>query len=124
MLKSVEVEFLGKPVVLECTHKRQFPPPQMYGHTPADIDVLWTQGALPQAEYHLLKTWQARCGLMVMGPKCMDCPLAVKKTPRPGRPKIFDTEPWLPAKRRLHWEDMAKKRKVHSAGVTSADEGG
>jgi|GEM_PF-2703290 len=111
MLKPLETEFKGRPLSLECTHRRNFPPPQMYGHTIEDIDVLWKQGNLDQNQHQLLKTWAENCGLMVMGPRCLDCPLALKRNPRPGRPEVIETENWLEAKRRMHWEDMkAAKR--------------
>jgi hypothetical protein len=106
MLKPLESEYRGRKVILECTHKRTFPPPQMYGATDEDVDNLWRQGNIGQTEYQLLKTWQEKCHLMVMGPRCLDCPLALKRNPRPGRPNVIETEPWLAAKERMHWEDM------------------
>jgi hypothetical protein len=78
----------------------------MYGSSAEDIDVLWRQGAISATQHQLLKTWQERCGLMVMGPRCLDCPLALKQNPRPGRPHVVETESWLEAKRRFYWEDM------------------
>ena len=111
MLKPLDTEFKGRPLSLECTHRRNFPPPQMYGHTIDDIDVLWKQGNIDQNQHQLLKTWAENCGLMVMGPRCLDCPLALKRNPRPGRPEVIETENWLEAKRRMHWEDMKAAKK-------------
>lgn len=106
MLKPLETEFKGREISLECTHKKAFPPPQMYGHTPEDVDTLWKQGAIDQNQYQHLKVWKEQCGLMVMGPKCLDCPLALKRNPRPGRPNVIETESWLEVKNRMHWDDM------------------
>jgi len=110
MLKPLETEFKGRTLTLECAHKKAFPPPQMYGHTPEDVDTLWKQGVVDQNQYQHLKVWQESCGLMVMGPKCLDCPLALKQNPRPGRPHVIEVEPWLPAKEKIHWEDMAANK--------------
>lgn len=110
MLKPLETEYRGRRIVLECTHKKIFPPPQMYGATDEDIDNLWRQGNLSQNEYQLLQTWQEKCHLMVMGPRCLDCPLALKQNPRPGRPHVIETEPWLAAKERMRWEDMKSSK--------------
>ena len=115
MLKPLETEFKGRQVALECTHKQAFPPPQMYGSTPEDIDTLWRQGRVDQALYQHLKTWHDACGLMIMGPKCLDCPLALKQNPRPGRPHVIETEPWLAAKDRMRWDDMAAAKKATEA---------
>jgi hypothetical protein len=106
MLKPLETEFKGREISLECTHKKTFPPPQMYGHTPEDVDTLWKQGAIDQNQYQHLKVWKEQCGLMLMGPKCLDCPLALKRNPRPGRPNVIETESWLEAKNTMHWADM------------------
>ena len=106
MLKPLEIEYQGHQVTLECTHKKAFPPPQMYGHSPEDVDTLWRQGAIEQKEYQLLMTWKDKCGLMVMGPRCLDCPLAKLQNPRPGRPEVVTTEPWLARKEKFRWEDM------------------
>lgn len=118
MLRVLQTSYQGREIVLECTHKKQFPPPQMYGSSAEDIDVLWRQGAISATQHQLLKTWQERCGLMVMGPRCLDCPLALKQNPRPGRPNVVETESWLEAKRRFHWEDMkeGKLQKVVEEG--------
>jgi hypothetical protein len=78
----------------------------MYGHTLEDIDMLWRQGDLNQNQHQLLKTWAEKCGLMVMGPRCLDCPHALLRNPRPGRPEVIETENWLEAKHRMHWDDM------------------
>jgi len=59
-----------------------------------------------QAQYQHLKTWHDACGLMIMGPKCLDCPLALKQNPRPGRPHVIETEPWLDVKEKIRWDDM------------------
>jgi hypothetical protein len=118
MMRVLTTTFQGREIVLECTHKKQFPPPQMYGSTPEDIDVLWRQGAINATQYQLLKTWQEKCGLMVMGPRCLDCPLALKLNPRPGRPQVTEPEPWLEAKKRIHWEDM--KNGKHKTGTVAA----
>ena len=59
-----------------------------------------------QNQHQQLKVWQDKCGQMVMGPKCLDCPLALKQNPRPGRPNVIETENWLDAKRKMHWDDM------------------
>jgi hypothetical protein len=114
MLKSIDVEYRGRKLTLECTHARQFPPPQMYGHTPDDIDTMWRQGTIDQNLYQLLTTWREHCGIMVMGPKCLDCPLALKQNPRPGRPHVIETEPWLTVKDQIHWEDMARNKTLTS----------
>jgi len=106
MLKPLTTTYKGREITLECTHKKIFPPPQMYGHTPEDIDTLWKQGAIDQNQHQHLKVWKEKCGLMVMGPRCLDCPLALKQNPRPGRPHVIETEPWLPAKEKMHWDDM------------------
>lgn len=106
MLKPLTIIYQDREITLECTHKKVFPPPQMYGSTPDDIDNLWKQGAIDQNQHQHLKVWQEKCGLMVMGPRCLDCPLALKQNPRPGRPHVIETEPWLPAKRKMHWDDM------------------
>lgn len=112
MLKPLETEYRGRKIVLECTHKKIFPPPQMYGSTDEDIDNFWRQGAINQTEYQLLTTWREKCHLMVMGPRCLDCPLALKQNPRPGRPSVIETEPWLAAKERMRWEDMKTSREM------------
>ena len=106
MLKPLTVTYQGREITLECTHKKTFPPPQMYGSTPDDIDNLWKQGAIDQNQHQHLKVWQENCGLMVMGPRCLDCKLALKQNPRPGRPHVIETEAWLPVKRKMHWDDM------------------
>jgi len=106
MLKPLTVNYQGREITLECTHKKTFPPPQMYGSTPDDIDNLWKQGAIDQNQHQHLKVWQENCGLMVMGPRCLDCKLALKQNPRPGRPHVIETEPWLPVKRQMRWDDM------------------
>ena len=106
MLKPLTINYKNRSITLECTHKQTFPPPQMYGATPEDIDVLWKQGRIDQNQYQHLKTWQENCGLMVMGPRCLDCPLALKQNPRPGRPHVIETENWLKVKERIYWEDM------------------
>lgn len=106
MLKPLTTTFQGREITLECTHKREFPPPQMYGSTPEDIDTLWKQGTIDQNQYQHLKVWHDKCGLMVMGPRCLDCPLALKQNPRPGRPHVIETENWLEAKNKMHWADM------------------
>jgi hypothetical protein len=116
MMRPLETLYRGRVIVLECVHKKQFPPPQMYGSTPDDIDILWRQGSINATQYQLLKTWQERCNLMVMGPRCLDCPLALKQNPRPGRPNVIETEPWLAAKKRMYWEDM-KAGKVNGVGT-------
>ena len=106
MLKPLTTNYKGREVTLECTHKKTFPPPQMYGSTPEDIDTLWKQGTIDQNQYQHLKVWGEKCGLMVMGPRCLDCPLALKQNPRPGRPNVIETENWLKAKNQMHWDDM------------------
>ena len=106
MLKPLQTEFKGRTITLECTHKRAFPPPQMYGSTPEDIDNLWRQGRVDQGQYQHLTTWREACGLMIMGPKCLDCPLALTQTPRPGRPDVIETSPWLEDKEKMRWDDM------------------
>lgn len=106
MLKPLTTIYQEREITLECTHKKTFPPPQMYGATPEDIDNLWKQGTLDQNQYQQLKVWQDNCGLMVMGPRCLDCPLALKQNPRPGRPHVIETESWLSAKERMRWADM------------------
>lgn len=106
MLKPLKTTYRAREITLECTHKRSFPPPQMYGSTPDDIDTLWKQGTIDQNQYQHLKVWQENCGLMVMGPKCLDCPLALKQNPRPGRPHVIETENWLDRKRKMYWDDM------------------
>lgn len=106
MLKPLTTTYKDREVTLECTHKRTFPPPQMYGSTPDDIDTLWKQGTIDQNQYQHLKVWHEKCGQMVMGPRCLDCPLALKQNPRPGRPNVIETENWLEAKNKMHWDDM------------------
>lgn len=118
MLKPLETEFKGRAISLECTHKKKFPPPQMYGHTPEDVDTLWRQGAIDQNQYQHLKVWKEQCGLMVMGPKCLDCPLALKRNPRPGRPNVIETENWLEAKNKMHWDDMKAGKLTQPAAET------
>lgn len=111
MLKHLVVQYKGVEISLECTHKKDFPPPQMYSSTAEDIDTLWRQGAVSQIQYQMLQTWKEKCGLMVMGPRCLDCPLALKRNPRPGRPNVIETEPWLPAKERMYWQRMKEQGK-------------
>lgn len=130
MLKPLQTKFKGREINLECTHKREFPPPQMYGSTPEDIDTLWKQGTIDQNQYQHLKVWHDKCSLMVMGPRCLDCPLALKRNPRPGRPNVIETENWLVAKRKIHWADMkvGKQASEEDGGVqmkltASADAG-
>ncbi len=106
MMRALHTTYRGRSIVLECTHKKVFPPPQTYGSTAADIDVLWKQGNISATQHQMLTTWRDNCGLMVMGPRCLDCPLALKQNPRPGRPNVYETEQWLPAKKRIYWEDM------------------
>jgi hypothetical protein len=110
MLKHLDVVYQGHNIALECIHKKDFPPPQMYGSTAEDIDTLWRQGALTQNAYQMLQTWKEKCGIMVMGPRCLDCPLALKRNPRPGRPNVIETEPWLPAKERMYWDRTKPSR--------------
>lgn len=110
MLKPITIKHLGQEITLECTHKRIFPPPQMYGATDADIDNLWRQGVLSQTEFQQLETWRRICHQMIMGPRCMDCPLALKQNPRPGRPYIIETEPWLPAKEKMKWDVRLRQK--------------
>ncbi len=124
MLKPLETEFKGRRIVLECTHKRRFPPPQMYGSTRQDIDTLWKQGVIDQNQYQHLKVWDENCGQMVMGPKCLDCPLALKQNPRPGRPNVIETENWLEAKNRIHWEDMKAGKLAPASEDSEAPEPG
>ena len=106
MLKPLTTIFRDHEITLECTHKKIFPPPQMYGSTPEDIDTLWKQGVIDQNQYQQLRVWKEKCGIMVMGPRCLDCPLAKKQNPRPGRPNVIETESWLAAKEKMHWADM------------------
>jgi len=106
MLKPLTTNYKNREITLECTHKKVFPPPQMYGHTPEDIDNLWKQGVIDQNQHQHLRVWKENCGLMVMGPRCLDCKLALKQNPRPGRPHVIETEPWLAAKDRIYWDDM------------------
>jgi hypothetical protein len=106
MLKPLTTIYREREITLECTHKQIFPPPQMYGSTPEDIDTLWKQGTIDQNQYQQLKVWKDNCGLMVMGPRCLDCPLALKQNPRPGRPHVIETEPWLAVKEKMRWDDM------------------
>ena len=120
MLKPLQTEFKGRTITLECTHKRAFPPPQMYGSTPEDIDNLWRQGRVDQGQYQHLTTWREACGLMIMGPKCLDCPLALKQNPRPGRPHVIETESWLDVKEKIHWEDMKDTKRTATPEVPAA----
>lgn len=106
MMRALHTTYRDREIVLECTHKKVFPPPQTYGSTAADIDVLWKQGSISANQHQMLTTWRTHCGLMVMGPRCLSCPLALKQNPRPGRPDVYETEPWMPAKKRIYWEDM------------------
>lgn len=122
MLKPLDTEFSGRRITLECTHKKQFPPPRVFGLTPNDIDIMWRQGGIDQNEYQQLQTWRDNCGLMVMGPRCLDCPLANLRKPRPGRPEVYDKEPWLKAKKRFALEDMAKNKTVSPEAVASSEE--
>lgn len=117
MLKPLTTTFKGREITLECTHKREFPPPQMYGSTPDDIDTLWKQGRIDQNQYQHLKVWHEKCGLMVMGPRCLDCPLALKQNPRPGRPHVIETENWLEVKNKMHWDDMKAGKLVPEEGA-------
>lgn len=111
MLKHLDTQYKGQDISLECTHKKDFPPPQMYSSTAEDIDTLWRQGALNPNQYQMLQTWKEKCGLMVMGPRCLDCPLALKRNPRPGRPHVIETESWLDAKDRMYWAAMKKQKR-------------
>lgn len=106
MLKPLTTIYKDQEITLECTHKKVFPPPQMYGSTLEDIDNLWKQGAIDQKQHQHLTTWKDNCGLMVMGPRCLDCPLALKQNPRPGRPHVIETAPWLATREKMHWDAM------------------
>jgi len=121
MLKPLTTKYKGREITLECTHKKTFPPPQMYGHTPEDIDTLWKQGVIDQNQHQHLTVWKDKCGLMVMGPRCLDCPLALKQNPRPGRPNVIETEPWLSVKNKIHWEDMAKNKEMPPVPVSDRE---
>jgi len=122
MLKPLTTIFRDHEITLECTHKKIFPPPQMYGSTPEDIDTLWKQGVIDQNQYQQLRVWKEKCGIMVMGPRCLDCPLAKKQNPRPGRPNVIETESWIAAKEKMHWADM-KAGKLAPPGDTIVVEG-
>lgn len=122
MLKPLETEYKGHQVTLECTYKKTWPPPQMYGHTPEDIDVMWKQGTVDANLHQQLATWKDKCGLMVMGPRCLDCPLAKIQNPRPGRPEVYTTEPWLPRKERLYWEDMKAAKEAQQEEEASQED--
>lgn len=108
-MRALETEYKNRLIVLECTHKKTFPPPQMYGMTVNDIDILWSKGQLSQAEYEHLKTWREHCGLMIMGPKCLDCHLAKRRNPRIGNDR-YTLSNWLEDKDRIYWEDMKNSR--------------
>lgn len=109
-MKPLSTEFQDKPIVLECKHKREFPPPQMYGHTAEDIDKMWKQGAIDQTLHQKLVIWKNMCGLFQMDAKCMGCEQALLQKPRPGRPHVIETENWLKAKRRLELEKQRANR--------------
>jgi len=108
MLKPLTIEFQGKSLSLECTHKAKFPPPQMYGNTPEDVDKMWKQGVIDATLYQSLTVWRDVCGVFVMNEnKCTSCPQALLQKPRPGRPHVIETENWLLAQRAL----ILKKQK-------------
>jgi hypothetical protein len=110
MLKKLETEHNGREIVLECTHKKKFPPPQMYGLTSEDVDKMWKQSAIDQTLHQRLVIWRDMCGLFQMGPKCMGCDMALLQKPRPGRPNVIETENWLAAKGRIEVEDRKAAR--------------
>lgn len=110
MLKKLETTHNGREIALECTHKKKFPPPQMYGLTAEDVDKMWKQSAIDQTLHQRLVIWRDMCGLFQMGPKCMSCPMALLQKPRPGRPHVIETENWLTAKKRIELEDRKAAR--------------
>ena len=109
-LKPIETEFQGRQISLECTHKKKFPPPQMYGHSAEDVDKMWKQGAVSQTLHQSLTVWKDMCGLFVMDSKCLSCPQALLQKPRPGRPNVIETENFLEAKKRFVREDARANR--------------
>jgi hypothetical protein len=110
MLKSLETKHNDRDITLQCTHRKKFPPPQMYGHTAEDVDKMWKQGAIDQNMHQSLTVWRDMCGLFQMGPKCLGCEHALLEKPRPGRPNVVETENWLGAKRQMLLEDRKAKR--------------
>jgi hypothetical protein len=110
MLKSLETKHNDRDITLQCTHRKKFPPPQMYGLTAEDVDKMWKQGAIDQTLHQRLVIWRDMCGLFQMGPKCMGCKQALLEKPRPGRPNVIETENWLGAKRRIELEDQKAAR--------------
>ena len=109
-LKPLKTEFQGRQITLECTHKKKFPPPQMYGHSAEDVDKMWKQGAVSQTLHQSLTVWKDMCGLFVMEAKCLSCPQALLQKPRPGRPNVIETENFLEAKKRFRLEDARDNR--------------
>jgi len=109
-LKPLQTEFQGRDISIECTHKRKFPPPQMYGHSAEDVDKMWKQGAIDHTLHQSLIIWRDMCGLFLMDAKCLSCPQALLQKPRPGRPNVIETENFLEAKKRFRLEDARANR--------------
>lgn len=105
-LPPLQTEFQGREISLECTHKKKFPPSQMYGLSIEDIDKMWKQGVITQTLHQSLTVWKDQCGLFLMDSKCLSCPLALLQKPRPGRPHVIETENFLEARKRFQLEDQ------------------
>lgn len=110
MLKPKSFRYRGEEVSLECVHKDIFPPPQTKGLSEEDLDVLWKRGAIKASDYSQLKVWHQVCGLDEMDRKCVDCPLALHRKGRPGRPHVIETQQWLPMKRDRDWSNGPEKK--------------
>ena len=109
-MKPLETEVQGREIKIECTHKKKFPPPQMYGHSAEDVDKMWKQGAISQTLHQSLTVWRDMCGLFLMGPKCLTCPQALLQKPRPGRPHVIETENFLEAAQQFRKDDARANR--------------
>jgi len=110
MLKSLETKHNDRDITLQCTHRKKFPPPQMYGHTAEDVDKMWKQGAIDQTMHQSLTVWRDMCGLFQMGAKCLGCKHALLEKPRPGRPHVIETANWLGEKQQMLLDERKAAR--------------
>jgi len=110
MLKSLETKHNDRDITLQCTHRKKFPPPQMYGHTAEDVDKMWKQGAIDQTMHQSLTVWRDMCGLFQMDAKCLGCKHALLEKPRPGRPHVIETANWLGEKQQMLLDERKAAR--------------
>ena len=82
MLKTIEVEELGRKVTLTCRHGDVWPPG--WSKSGQTAEALRAQGILDSAQYERAKTWERVCGLQAMNEsKCPTCPNALRENGLP-----------------------------------------